>query len=116
MPKQCTCGKWYTEDAGINLCSANNHGRRDKVQFGSNYRHSTTRETDYEAYCAECDEPISFRLTTAKGSVLFHVLPHVCPVNEPEDDVDATCQGIEVSPGEFSGCNQTGGDCPACGK
>jgi len=26
------------------------------------------------------------------------------------------CQDIEISPGSFSGCNQSGGDCPVCGK
>lgn len=27
-----------------------------------------------------------------------------------------TCPGIEVMPGEFSGCNQSHGDCPRCGR
>lgn len=26
------------------------------------------------------------------------------------------CNGIEVSVGEFSGCAQSNGDCPSCGK
>ena len=26
-----------------------------------------------------------------------------------------TCKGIELSPGAYSGCTQTVGDCPACG-
>lgn len=26
------------------------------------------------------------------------------------------CPGIEIMPGEFSGCSGTGGDCPVCGK
>ena len=26
------------------------------------------------------------------------------------------CKGIEIEPGVFSGCNQSGGDCPKCGK
>ncbi len=26
------------------------------------------------------------------------------------------CQGIELESGVFSGCNQSGGDCPVCGK
>lgn len=26
------------------------------------------------------------------------------------------CPGIEIEPGVFSGCRQTGGDCPTCGK
>ena len=26
------------------------------------------------------------------------------------------CPGIEIEPGVFSGCNQSGGDCPTCGK
>ena len=27
-----------------------------------------------------------------------------------------TCDGIELSTGVFSGCTQTDGDCPICGK
>jgi len=26
------------------------------------------------------------------------------------------CPGMEIEPGIFSGCNQSGGDCPTCGK
>jgi len=26
------------------------------------------------------------------------------------------CPGIEIEPGVFSGCDQSGGDCPICGK
>ena len=26
------------------------------------------------------------------------------------------CPGLEVEPGVFSGCNQSGGDCPTCEK
>lgn len=26
------------------------------------------------------------------------------------------CPGIEIEPGVFSGCNQSGGDCPTCGR
>lgn len=26
------------------------------------------------------------------------------------------CLGIEVEPGEFSGCDASGGDCPSCGQ
>jgi hypothetical protein len=26
------------------------------------------------------------------------------------------CKGIEIEPGMFSGCDQSAGDCPACGK
>ena len=26
------------------------------------------------------------------------------------------CKGFEIEPGVFSGCNQSAGDCPACGK
>lgn len=26
------------------------------------------------------------------------------------------CPGFEVEPGVFSGCNQSAGDCPVCGK
>lgn len=29
---------------------------------------------------------------------------------------EADCPGIEVEPGVFSGCNQSAGDCPRCGK
>jgi len=25
------------------------------------------------------------------------------------------CKGIEILPGSWSGCTQTGGDCPVCG-
>lgn len=28
----------------------------------------------------------------------------------------AACKGFEIEPGVFSGCNQSAGDCPACGK
>jgi hypothetical protein len=27
-----------------------------------------------------------------------------------------TCKGIEIGDGNFSGCDQSGGDCPSCGK
>lgn len=27
-----------------------------------------------------------------------------------------TCPGIEIEPGVWSGCNQSHGDCPTCGK
>ena len=26
------------------------------------------------------------------------------------------CKGFEIEPGVFSGCNQSAGDCPVCGK
>ena len=26
------------------------------------------------------------------------------------------CPGLEIEPGVFSGCNQSGGDCPTCGN
>lgn len=26
------------------------------------------------------------------------------------------CPGLEIEPGVFSGCDQSGGDCPTCGK
>jgi hypothetical protein len=26
------------------------------------------------------------------------------------------CKGIEIEPGAFSGCDQSAGDCPTCGK
>ena len=26
------------------------------------------------------------------------------------------CPGIEIEPGMWSGCDQSGGDCPTCGK
>lgn len=26
------------------------------------------------------------------------------------------CPGIEIEPGVYSGCDQSGGDCPTCGK
>ena len=26
------------------------------------------------------------------------------------------CPGIEISPGVFSGCDKSGGDCPTCGR
>lgn len=26
------------------------------------------------------------------------------------------CPGFEIEPGVFSGCNQSGGDCPTCNK
>ena len=26
------------------------------------------------------------------------------------------CEGIEIEPGIFSGCDQSAGDCPTCGK
>jgi len=29
---------------------------------------------------------------------------------------EVECKGIEVSEGAFSGCDQSGGDCPVCGK
>lgn len=29
---------------------------------------------------------------------------------------EALCKGIEVEPGVFSGCDQSAGDCPMCGK
>lgn len=29
---------------------------------------------------------------------------------------EADCPGIEIEPGMFSGCNQSAGDCPTCGK
>jgi hypothetical protein len=28
----------------------------------------------------------------------------------------AECQGIEIGDGNFSGCDQSQGDCPSCGK
>ena len=27
-----------------------------------------------------------------------------------------SCKGMEIEPGVFSGCDQTAGDCPTCGK
>jgi hypothetical protein len=27
-----------------------------------------------------------------------------------------SCNGIEIEPGVFSGCDQSAGDCPTCGK
>jgi hypothetical protein len=27
-----------------------------------------------------------------------------------------SCPGIEIEPGVFSGCDQSGGDCPTCGR
>jgi hypothetical protein len=33
-----------------------------------------------------------------------------------EMDDGKYCAGIEIEPGIFSGCDQTGGDCPRCGK
>jgi len=27
-----------------------------------------------------------------------------------------TCKGIEIEPNVFSGCTQSAGDCPVCGK
>lgn len=29
---------------------------------------------------------------------------------------EVECPGIEIEPGHFSGCNQSSGDCPTCGK
>jgi hypothetical protein len=29
---------------------------------------------------------------------------------------DTQCKGIDLSNGEFSGCDGSGGDCPSCGK
>jgi hypothetical protein len=33
------------------------------------------------------------------------------------DDANSKeCKGIEIGDGNFSGCDQSGGDCPTCGK
>lgn len=29
---------------------------------------------------------------------------------------EVACSGFEIEPGVFSGCDQSGGDCPECGK
>lgn len=34
-----------------------------------------------------------------------------CPAHGGPD-----CPGMEIEPGVFSGCNQSGGDCPTCGR
>lgn len=31
-------------------------------------------------------------------------------------NVETVCRGIELGDGNFSGCDQSAGDCPSCGK
>ena len=47
-------------------------------------------------------KPMTVEPIPAKGDRYFMAEP-ICP-------------GIEIEPRVFSGCNQSGGDCPACGK
>ena len=43
---------------------------------------------------------------SSKGRRFFTATPrHIPP-----------CKGIEIEPGAYSGCDQSGGDCPECGK
>ena len=33
-----------------------------------------------------------------------------------DEENDKTCKGIDIGDGSFSGCDQSGGDCPSCGN
>ena len=37
-------------------------------------------------------------------------------VEFPSEASAQQCQGTEVAPGVFSGCDQSAGDCPSCGE
>lgn len=40
-----------------------------------------------------------------------HVPGLACPAHGGPE-----CPGLEIEPGVWSGCNQSGGDCPTCGR
>ena len=40
-----------------------------------------------------------------------HVPGLACPAHG-----GPSCPGMEIEPGVYSGCDQSGGDCPTCGK
>ena len=45
-----------------------------------------------------------------------HRYPHHVPGLACYEHGGPRCPGIEIEPGVFSGCDQSGGDCPVCGK
>ena len=58
-------------------------------------------------------------------SWLDHTKVHECYMFESKEalvkslfsiEVTAICQGIELGDGNFSGCDQSAGDCPSCGN
>lgn len=47
----------------------------------------------------------------ADGKYHGYVPALACPIHGGPE-----CPGLEIEPGVWSGCDQSGGDCPTCGK
>jgi len=64
------------------------------------------------------DKNIPKAILDRNGDVVLG-LCKVCGKGESElvePCVEQVCQGIEIAPGVYSGCDASAGDCPECGK
>jgi hypothetical protein len=59
-----------------------------------------------------CDND-AFGEQTKEGKLAY---PHFVPYLACYNHGGPKCKGIEIDQGVFSGCNQSNGDCPICGK
>lgn len=83
-PFRCECGKFYETTKGVDMCVDNRHGN-GKDAYKDRYQFSNTSETTYIHYCAACSERIASKMHEQNGVIEFIMLPHICPVDEPED-------------------------------
>jgi hypothetical protein len=91
MPKangpveQCSCGAHYPL-GGAALCADNNH-RQPIKKIDARYRRESFLELTAEAFCAECSAPLAAEIKLeAHGRIVVNVLPHICEVDDPEEE------------------------------
>ena len=88
-PHECSCGKWYPTFAAVGMCQQNRHGS-GKDKYNDTYEFNQSLTTEIKVTCAECGTLLAYIMTKDKsGDIRIDVLPHVCAVDEPEEEVSA---------------------------
>lgn len=82
---ECSCGKVYESQTGIDYCQYNNHGR-GKDTFGDKFRFKNELDApEITVVCSCCTEPLRGYLRVIEGNVEVNVLPHVCQIEESNE-------------------------------
>lgn len=83
MSEECSCGKFYQDADGVEMCQSNRHGNtKDHYNDKSQFEHSL--EIYITTVCSECDEPLTSKRGESRGDIEFRVSPHHCQIDAPE--------------------------------